>query len=259
MLKLKNNRFRLKLFVYSLTFIALISCRTNAPVVERVEGRKIAIAPEIVSDSKIEALITPYRDKVDHDMNTVLAYAPETLDKSGTWQTPIGNMFADATLQYSDKVYVKRSGKHLDLVMLNAGGVRTIIPKGDITTRLAYEIMPFENSVVAVDMTGTQLLELVQYIITEKKPHPIAGLSFAIDKNNQPQHILVAGKPLVPAQVYHVATNDYLYNGGDNMLFFKKSGPKTDLDYKLRNVLIDYFTDTDTIRAAKDIRISNME
>jgi len=53
-----------------------------------------------------------------------------------------------------------------------------------------------------------------------------------------------------------VGTNDYLSNGGDNMNFFKKGVQKFDLDYKLRNILIDYFKEVDTIPVVNDIRIT---
>ena len=51
-------------------------------------------------------------------------------------------------------------------------------------------------------------------------------------------------------------TSDYLVNGGDNMLFFKKNVVKYDLEYKLRNIIIDYFKENKIITANKDIRIS---
>jgi hypothetical protein len=57
-------------------------------------------------------------------------------------------------------------------------------------------------------------------------------------------------------KIYYVVTSDYLVNGGDNMLFFKKSVEKYDLDYKLRNIIIDYFKENKVIKANKDIRIS---
>ena len=56
--------------------------------------------------------------------------------------------------------------------------------------------------------------------------------------------------------IYYVATNDYLANGGDNMNFFKKGIQLYDLDYKLRNILIDYFKEVDTIPVINDIRIT---
>ncbi|MNG08040.1 bifunctional 2',3'-cyclic nucleotide 2'-phosphodiesterase/3'-nucleotidase precursor protein [compost metagenome] len=97
---------------------------------------------------------------------------------------------------------------------------------------------------------------MANFIIGDKKPHPLAGMTFSIDKNNQAKNILVQGKPLNKDAIYYVGTNDYLSNGGDNMIFFKKGTQKFDLDYKLRNILIDYFTDVDTISVKNDIRIS---
>ena len=94
-----------------------------------------------------------------------------------------------------------------------------------------------------------------RYIISEKKPHPLKGLSFTIDKNNQAKNILVNGNPLENDKIYYVVTSDYLSNGGDNMLFFKKGVAQYDLNYKLRNIIIDYFKENKIITANKDIRI----
>ena len=53
--------------------------------------------------------------------------------------------------------------------------------------------------------------------------------------------------PLEENKTYYVATSDYLANGGDNMIFFRDSKIKYDLDYKIRNLFIDYFKEIDTI------------
>ncbi len=153
-------------------------------------------------------------------------------------------------------MFLKRHQKTVDICLLNHGGIRSIIPKGNVTTRTAFEIMPFENSLVVIALKGEQILELVDYFIVTKKAHPLAGMTFTIDKNNQPKNILVQGKTVEKEAIYYVATNDYLSNGGDNMNFFKKGIQKFDLDYKLRNILIDYFKEVDTIPVTKDVRIT---
>jgi 2',3'-cyclic-nucleotide 2'-phosphodiesterase (5'-nucleotidase family) len=153
------------------------------------------------------------------------------------------------------KVFKKRENKNIDLCLLNNGGIRSILPKGNITTRAAFEIMPFENSLFVVALKGEQIHEIANYIITNKKPHPLSGLTFTIDKNKQAKDILIQGKPIETETIYYVGTNDYLVNGGDNMVFFKKSVQKFDMNYKLRNILIDYFTEVDTITVNKDLRI----
>jgi len=98
-------------------------------------------------------------------------------------------------------------------------------------------------------------MEMIRFIIADKKPHPLTGLTFTIDKTGQPVNILIQGKGIETNKLYFVATNDYLYNGGDNMTFFKK-GKLFETDYKLRNVLIDYFKDVDTIPIIKDVKIT---
>lgn len=256
MVKLKNYNVSLKYFVLFLTFAAAVSCAPKKQHLTRIEGKEIGITGKVGSDAKIENFIKPYRDKVDADLNTVLAYAPETLDKTGQWQSTMGNMFADAAMRYGNKVFEKREGKKIDIVMLNHGGIRTIIPKGDVTTRTAFEIMPFENSMVVSAMKSDQIMEMINYIIAEKKPHPLTGLTFTIDKNGFAKNILIQGKPIEDGKIYYVGTNDYLYGGGDNMVFFKKGIALYRLDYKLRDILVDYFKDVDTVPLTTDVRIS---
>lgn len=265
MVKLKNYNGVVKHFVLLLTFTTVISCAEKKYAVTKIEGKEIGITDknsEVVGSSaseqakQIENFIKPYRDRIDADLNTVLGNAPETLDKSGEWQTPMGNFLADITFEKSDKVFQLREKKAIDICLLNHGGIRSIIPKGNITARTAYEVMPFENSAIVIGLKGEQILEIVNYIISEKKPHPLKGMTFTIDKNNQPTTILVNEKALDENKVYYVITSDYLSNGGDNMIFFKKGVEKYDLDYKLRNIIIDYFKENKTITANKDIRIT---
>ena len=256
MVKLKNYNVALKHFVLLLTFIAVISCAEKKYAVTKIEGKEIGITDKNSEVAEIENFIKPYRDKIDADLNTVLSNAPETIDKSGEWQTPMGNFLADITFEKSNKVFQLREKKSVDICLLNHGGIRTIIPKGDVTARNAFEIMPFENTVVVVVLKGEQVLDIVNYIITEKKPHPLKGMTFTIDKDNKPKNILVNNSPLDLDKIYYVVTSDYLSYGNDNMLFFKKGIQKYNLDYKLRNIIIDYFKENKTIVANKDIRIT---
>jgi len=256
MVKLKNYKVVLKHFVLLLTFTILISCAEKKYTVTKIEGREIGITDKNGEVPEIENFIKPYRTKIDSDLNAVLAVAPETIDKSGEWQTPMGNFLADITFEKSNKVFQLKENKSVDICLLNHGGIRTIIAKGDVTARNAYEIMPFENSAVVIALKGEQVMEIVNYIISEKKPHPLKGMTFTIDKNNQPKNIQVNGNPIDLNKIYYVATSDYLAYGNDNMLFFKKGIQKYDLEYKLRNIIIDYFKENKSIVANKDIRIT---
>ncbi len=255
MVKLKNYNFVLKHFVLFLTFFSIISCNEQKNYISKIEGKKISISDNKGQVAEIENFIKPYRDHIDKDLSTVLAFAPETLDKSGEWQSNLGCLLADITLEKGNIVYKKRENKNIDICLLNHGGIRSILPKGDVTARTAFQIMPFENSLFVIELKGEQILEMVNYIISEKKPHPLSGLTFIIGKDNAPKNIIVQGKSLENDKIYSVGTSDYLSNGGDNMNFFKKNVGSHDLNYKLRNILIDYFTDVDTISVDKKPRI----
>jgi 2',3'-cyclic-nucleotide 2'-phosphodiesterase (5'-nucleotidase family) len=255
MVNLKNYNVILKNFVLFLTFSILLSCQNQRLFITKIEGKKIGITEKASQNEAIDAYIKPYKDKIDTDLKTVLAIAPQTFDKSGTWQTSVGNLFADITFTQGNPVFLKREQKNIDFVLLNNGGIRSIIPKGDVTLKTAYELMPFENELVVIALKSEQVIELVNFIITEKKPHPINGITFTINKENKAKNILIQGKLLQSETIYYVATNDYLANGGDNMEFFKKGIKRYSLDYKLRNVLIDYFKAIETLPVATDIRI----
>lgn len=256
MVKLKNYNVVTCYFVLFLTFLLSAGCHPPRLSVTKIEGKEIGITDQNKEVAALEDFIKPYRDHIDKDLSTVLAVAPQTLDKNGQWQTSMGNLFADVVMLKGNPVFVAREKKTIDIILLNHGGIRSIIPQGDVTARTAYEIMPFENSLVVIALKGEQIQEMIEYIISEKKPHPINGMTFTIGKDNKAKDILIQGKPFFPNQIYYVGTNDYLANGGDNMNFFKKGIHKYDLDYKLRNILIDYFKDVDTVPLISDVRIN---
>ena len=246
----------MKHFVLLLTFITLISCSSHQYYITKIEGKKIGITEKQTSVDEIEKYIKPYRENIDKDLNEILAFCPQNLDKNGEWQTNIGCFLADITLEKSNPIFQKREQKSIDFCLLNHGGIRTIIPKGNVTARNAYEVIPFENSAVIIGLKGEQLIEIANYIVSEKKPHPLAGMTFIITKDNKIKNIQVQGKPLDFEKTYFVVTSDYLSNGGDNMIFFKKGISRCDTDYKLRNIIIDYFKDVDTLRINTDVRIT---
>lgn len=255
----KKYKTTVHAFVSFLTITLFIACGGTPKWHNTVmDGKKIAVTGEYADVPEIENFIKPYREHIDKDLDSILAYCPETLDKGKTingWQTTIGNLMADVTFQYADKAFMAREKRHVNVCLLNHGGIRAIISKGNVTTRTAYEVMPFENSTVVVALKGEQLVELAHYIAKEKKPHPLCGMEIQLDKHGAVMAISVQGEAVKPGKIYNVATSDYLANGGDEMAFFARGIARYDLDYKLRNVLIDYFKDIDTLPVIRTERI----
>ena len=161
---------------------------------------------------------------------------------------------ADAVFERCAPILKKRYNIDLDMVLLNHGGIRAPLPKGAIKMKTAFNIMPFENKVVVAQMKGSVLMKLVNYLTKAKRAHPISGMELAITRNGTIKTLRVQGKEIESNRIYFVATNDYLYKGGDRMDFFQKSETVLDIDYKIRNVLIDHFTTKDTLNPKRDQR-----
>jgi len=174
--------------------------------------------------------------------------------EDGKYNTSAGNLMADIILSESNAVFKARTGKNVDFVLLNHGGIRSIISKGNVSARTAYEVMPFENSIVVVELSGPSILEMVDFLIKTKRPHPIAGMQIILDRNDQLKTLIINGQAFDKNRNYFVATSNYLVTGGDNMGFFKNRIGSTDTDYLIRNAMIDYFKKVDTITTTIDDR-----
>ncbi|TXD85166.1 hypothetical protein ESY86_01070 [Subsaximicrobium wynnwilliamsii] len=239
---------------FVLFILAFSACKTKNHL-HKIEGKQINVSDSIAADQRIEAFIKPYRERVEKDLDSVLAYSVATLSKSdGEYNTAIGNMMADAVYEEVNPVFQKRTGKSIDFVLLNHGGIRAIISKGEITTRTAFEVMPFENSIFVAELKGDQIKELIDYLVIEKRAHPISQLKIVLNADGSLKETSSKEKPLNYTKSYFVATNDYLLSGGDRMNFFKVNDSVYDLNYKVRNVLLDYFKKTDTLRPRIDDR-----
>ncbi|MFV0564533.1 MAG: 5'-nucleotidase C-terminal domain-containing protein [Flavobacteriaceae bacterium] len=238
----------------------LYGCKQTPQHLVKIEGKQISITDSLVANKALDSFIAPYRKHIEKDLDSVLSYAKNDYSKSdGALNSTLGNFFADAVYAQANPIFNKRTGKNIDMVLLNHGGIRAILPKGNITTRTAYQLMPFENSIVVVAMKGNLVDSLAHYLAKSKKAHPISKLKLYIDSDFEIIEAAINGKAIDKNKIYYVATNDYLYNGGDGMTFFKPNDSLYDLNYKVRNALIDYFKKTDTINPVIDDRFKQKQ
>lgn len=241
--------------IYLLSILLFFNCKQPKEYLTKIEGTLIQISDSLGSDPDIDAFVKPYRTHIQKDLDSVLAYSVNTYSKSdGDFNTAIGNFMADAVYDESNPIFKSKTGNNIDMVILNNGGIRSIISKGNISARTAFELMPFENSIIVVALKGKEIDSLVYFLSKDRKAHPIAKLKLAIDSNYNVIEYSINGKKTEPNKIYYVATNDYLFNGGDNMTFFKTNEGSYVLNYKIRNALIDNFKKVDTIRPVIDDR-----
>lgn len=192
------------------------------------------------TDSTIENTIAPYRRILEKDMNTVIGYSSEAMIK-GIPESTLGNFIADLTLQ---KARLK-SGIKVDFCLLNVGGLRTALPKGAITRKNIFELMPFENEIVVAELEADAIQELAEYIL-RVGGQPVSGIQIEAsshDGKKELLHIYIGGDLWDGKRGCYVATSDYLVNGGDQMNFFLKARRTITTGYKLRDAIIDHITE----------------
>jgi len=250
----------MKKLVKIIMIISLILSCNNSRILVNTDGKNISINREIEPVKQVEDIINPYKLNLDKTMNKVLSFSVDNYSKNdGDYNTAIGNLMADAVLELTNPVFKNKTEKNIDMVLLNHGGIRSILPKGKVTTKTAYKLMPFENSVVVTALKGSVVFEMINYLKISNKAHPISGLELVINADDSYKKIQIGGKAVDSEKLYYIATSDYLYKGGDQMDFFKKSDTLYKLNYKIRNVLLDYFSIHDTLNPEADQRFIKLK
>ena len=188
------------------------------------------------ADSAIIKLVKPYADSVHTTMNQVIGILATSLDKKQPEGT-LNNFTADVMLEAARKKF----GTKVDAAFLNYGGIRlTQLAAGPLTLGKVYELSPFDNTIVLLEIPGKNLLEFLN-LIAEKGGWPVAGIKMNI-QDKKATEVLVQGEPLDPNYTYTIATVDYIANGGDNTVMLAGL-PRKDFGYLFRDALIEYVTD----------------
>lgn len=224
--------------IYLLIVLAFASCQVWHTAEEN--GQKIQVETDaIAEDAEIVAMIAPYKTKLDAEMNVVIGTNKEDMTK-GKPESLLTNWTADA-LQTMTNDYYKNGT--VDFAVSNYGGIRIpVIAAGEVTRGKIFELMPFDNMLVVIEMADTTITKLFNHM-AEDNGWPISSNVQYEIKNQQPQNILINGKPIESGKMYKVSISDYLANGGDKC-YFLEEGKREDLGVLIRDVLIEYVEKT---------------
>ena len=204
-------------------------------------------------DPGIEAMVSPFRARMGEEIQQVIGETTGMLSKAVPEGT-LGNFATDAMLWAANN----RSPEPVDMALTNNGGLRVPIGPGPITMGQMYELMPFENMLTVLVLTGSQIQELCD-LLAERRGEPIAGFSFRIESDGEirvARDVMVAGNPLDLEAEYRLATNDYMANGGESLSPLQFPVAREDLPVLLRDVFIDYVRHLGVIEPELEGRIT---
>lgn len=195
-------------------------------------------------------MIAPYREQLEEQLAEVVGHAAGDFVKADPEGT-LDNLVADALLHAARRH--ARDTVHVSLV--NEGGLRIPLAAGPILMRHAYELLPFENFVVVLSLSGAQLEELADQV-ARTTGEPIAGWTMELDGDDA-VGVRVGGEPVDPDRTYRLATVDYLVNGGGawSVLWEVGSGAREDLGILIRTGFVEYLREHGTVSPVLDGRI----
>lgn len=248
-----NRRFTFGLWVLLLMFLS--SCK-GAYQINKTSFINLSVSSDSAQllDQTVLKIIKPYQQKLDSQMTQRIMVASQDLEKASP-EGSLGNMVCDELMRYA-----LNKGHAIDVCVFNAGGLRIpVIYKGDIFVRTIFELLPFDNELVVLDLTGVQLISLLD-LVAANGGWPVSGVRMKIGQSRAQDIQFVNGRSLEPDKYYRLLTSDYLAGGGDNAFMLKNAANYESLAVMMRNALIEQLKDNfysgETLQAVKDGRIT---
>ncbi len=177
-----------------------------------------------VEDQQVAEIVQKWQDKTNLELNKSIGYLRSEIPRrSQTMQALITESWL-------------RGYPNADIALTNLGGIRDSLRAGDITLADVVSVMPFNNVLVDVMLTGDQLLQVLEV-------DPMGLAIGGMYQEGGTWWLDGTGAPLDGQQTYHVLVNDFMHAGGDDYTLLAEYDPaayNTAIDW--RQPVIDWIT-----------------
>lgn len=223
------------------------------------------------ADPDLLAKVEEYQEEIDELMQVVIGETTVHLDGERadvrTRETNLGNLIADGMVWKMKQFFPETT-----IALQNGGGIRASIDEGEITMGEIRTVLPFDNTLVAITLTGQELYEALENSVSQYPEHDgrflqVSGVKFKFDPN-QPAgqrvwHVEVLNQegeyvPLDLEASYTVATNSFTAQGGDFYDSLKRAyedGRMINIDIPDYEVLSEYIREFSPVSPQVEGRI----
>ncbi|MDF1546910.1 MAG: bifunctional UDP-sugar hydrolase/5'-nucleotidase [Bacteroidales bacterium] len=171
-------------------------------------------------DNDVENTVTFWQTKVNEALAENIGYCSSPIEQSAV---AMGNLVCDSWFY---------TFPDADISITNSGGIRQDIEAGSITLETIVGLLPFNNSIIKLKLSGTELLDCIDGFL-------LGGMT-TIGGN-----FLTDGSPIEADKEYTVLTTDYLYSISENNFSKYDTAPEnTSVNY--RQPLIDWIRSLNT-------------
>lgn len=214
-----------------------------APAKTGAKVSQTLIDSAIPNDPALDKIVSVYSPKV-RELTVVIGNLESELNRSGVGGASLGNLVTDAMA-----FQARAKGKPAAVVITNSGGLRkNSIAPGELRASDIFELLPFENSLVEVDVTGAQLLKILQNLTRSRDAQSGARIHFRWNEEDRPEFIsakLIGNdgveRDIDPAATYTILTIDYLLKvASGSYAILQEAKNATPLNITLRETLMEY-------------------
>lgn len=199
---------------------------------KKISTEKINVLHSEAKTNSIDSIVSPYKSDLEKEMSQKIAFA-EVDFINERYNGNLGNLVADIFLEKGKELEQIKKSNLNTICVINFGGLRASINKGDVLLSDVFKLLPFDNYLVAVKMKISVLEEIKTWLV-KSGGHPIAGFIIS------PSNFQIQNKVIVEneSEIW-VITNDYLLNGGDNASFFKNNLGVLQTEFLLRDIFLE--------------------
>jgi len=215
---------------------------TPKPGVSNPRARLLPVDSSLPDDPDVAKIVAPYSEKV-RELSKVIGRLEGDLKKSRVGAGSLGNFVTDGMRAQAQA----KLGKPVDLAIMNSGGLRkNEISAGELRASDIFELLPFENALVALEVTGTQLAKLLEVVTRDAQAG--ARIQFKWNERDRPEFLSgklvdATGKEqeIDPQKIYNIVTIDYLLQvGGGSYAILKEAKSTTPLNVTVRDAILNY-------------------
>lgn len=226
-------RWLATLVLAALVLLGAQACKTGRPSYQLAAAnlKGVQVEGNLNANAEMEKLLSPYRQKLDLEMGKVVARSAMEMQK-GPGENLLGNFVTDLLFHEAEQRFKPTP----NFSLLASGGLRTPIPKGEVKVNDVFELMPFENEVVILEVSANDINVLAAMAFQEGKLN-FSQCVLEGKKSGEIQTILVQGKQPIQSNTYYLCTIDYLADGGDNLGILKNK-KRINTGVRLRDLLL---------------------
>jgi 2',3'-cyclic-nucleotide 2'-phosphodiesterase (5'-nucleotidase family) len=215
-----------------------------APVDINARPTQTLVDSNVPDDPSVNKMLEAYAPKV-RALNEVIGKLKGDLRKSGVGAGSLGNFVTNGMRAEAER----KLGKPVAVAVTNSGGLRkNVITEGDLLLLDMFELMPFENALVAFDLTGAQVTDLLRVVVGRRDAQSGARVKYKLDEQKRPEletvKLLIKGqeKEIDPSAIYTVISIDYLLRvtGGDYASVLSQAKNIRPLGLTMRDALTQY-------------------